>query len=57
MSFEMGSATAVQATAIPLEPVAPEGAQVQMQWRWSWAHPVDDWFHCGLVSSAAQWQD
>lgn len=60
MSGEMGwsgSATAAQAMAVPFGPVAPDGAQVQMQWRWSSAHPVDDWFHWGLVSNAAQWQD
>jgi hypothetical protein len=48
---------AAQATAKPFGAVAPEGAQVQMQWRWSWAQPVAVWFHAGLELRSAQWQD
>lgn len=53
----MSEKTAAQATAVPLGEVAPAGAQVQMQWRWSLAQPVADWFHGGLVSGAAQWHE
>lgn len=38
---------------------AVEGAQVQMQWRWSEAQPVEDWFQAGGGTwvVGAQWQD